>query len=94
MPITNVSFVGILSILLAMIFQLLIFSWNGNELSIASEEIANVVYDIDWIMANNSTKRLIILIMQRAQKPVYITLGKFANLSMTTFVMVQKIISF
>lgn len=84
----SVTFVGIITFLSAMIFQILFYSWNGNELSIASEEIAKTIYDIDWIPANNGTKHIVIQSMQRAQKPVYLTIGKFSDLSMTTFVTV------
>lgn len=70
---------------IAMFFQLLIYCWNGHELSVQSLMVGQAAYESKWINADDNTKKSLILIIARAQRPCYLTAGKFSKLSLETF---------
>lgn len=51
-------------------------------------EIANAAYNSNWFDASLSIKRLIMFIIMRSQKPIYLTAGKFTPASIESFEMV------
>lgn len=75
--------------LVLMLFQLLCYCWHGNEVQLVSGEIASNVFDIDWIVMNESVKNSLLLIMMRSQRPNFFTAGKFSLLSLQTFMTVS-----
>lgn len=76
-----------------MLFQLLIFCWNGNQVLEESLEIAFAAYDADWILCETEIQKALILIIQRSQRPLRISAGKFAYLTLETYMSVCRIIN-
>lgn len=76
--------------LLGMILQLFMFCWNGNEMSEASELVAQAAYNSQWVPAQRNVRKLMLLTTLRAQRPVYLTAGKFSRLSMATYATVRN----
>lgn len=74
----------------AMLFQLTIYCYNGNEVQIQSQEISKVAYTCDWVDANDDVKKSLILMMVRAQRPIRMSAGKFAYLTLETLMNVRK----
>lgn len=95
LPIMNPSFVSMASFTVAITFQLLIYCWNGNEVSLYSEKVADAAYDCRWLNASREVKLSLLLIMERAQRRSYLTAGKFSKLSLETFtaVSIRKLIN-
>lgn len=55
-----------------------------------SQKIMQACYDSDWLDYDKSMKKTLLLIMERAKRPVALTAGKFATLSLTSFVAVIR----
>nr|QXE93270.1 odorant receptor 44 [Eucryptorrhynchus brandti] len=70
----------ILIILLSI--QIFILAWNTNEVKIQSEGIADAVFQSNWFMLNKEGTQLTQVLIERAQKPLVITIGPFG--AMTT----------
>lgn len=67
--------------------------WYGNEIIVESESIYQAAYHVGWEeLKNNSLniKSYLILIMQRAQRPLKLTLGGFINLSVDLLISTVK----
>ncbi|KAF2879493.1 hypothetical protein ILUMI_26688 [Ignelater luminosus] len=76
---------------LAIIGPLFVLCYCGTELSKSSEYIANICYKIDFIGTDIRFQKSLLLIMIRSQKPIRITVGKFAGLSTEVFSWVSKV---
>ncbi|XP_017768637.1 PREDICTED: odorant receptor Or2-like [Nicrophorus vespilloides] len=88
--INSPKFFSMVSYLFLMLFQLLIYCWNGNELSIESLKVADEVYSSNWIVFDNDTKKSLMSMMRRAQKPIRLSAGKFAYLSLETYTTILR----
>ncbi|KAF2895754.1 hypothetical protein ILUMI_10422 [Ignelater luminosus] len=75
---------------LATIVPLFVVCYCGNELSKSSEYIANMCYKINFIGTDIKFQKSLLLIMMRSQKPVRLTIGKFAGISIEIFTWVSK----
>lgn len=76
--------------ILAILFILFIYCWHGNEVSLESVKIANVAYECNWISSDKNAKSSLMLMIQRAQRPSYLTAAKFTKVSLESFVVVSK----
>lgn len=65
------------------------YCYYGNEITLASVSISDACYDANFVGTNLSYQKDLLIIMQRSQKPVNHTIGKFANLTLTAFVSVS-----
>lgn len=74
-----------------MMFQILCYCWHGNEVILISSDIPKFAFNIDWIMLNEPTKKALLMLMMRAQRPIRFTTGKFAFLSLETYMTVIKL---
>lgn len=72
-----------------MSFQLVTYCWNGNEAIVHSVDVADAVFGCDWLITDEPTKRTLLLMMLRAQRPVKFTAAKFSVLSLQTYVWVS-----
>ncbi|XP_050293710.1 odorant receptor Or2-like [Anthonomus grandis grandis] len=72
------------------LFEIGICCWFAGLLTIKSLEVADACYNYTWLNSPASTKKLLLIILMRSQRPLYITAGKYARLSMTSFLMVLK----
>lgn len=70
----------------------LISSYWGHEVIIQSTSIANSCYDENLCDFGIRNQKSWILIMQRSQKPICFTVGKYAPLSLNTFLKVSHIL--
>jgi hypothetical protein len=70
--------------------QIFLLCFFGNKLTTASENVAKAVYDSDWHeYQNKSVKKGFLLMMQRSQKPAYLTAFKFVKVSREAFTTVS-----
>ncbi|KAJ8936710.1 hypothetical protein NQ318_020322 [Aromia moschata] len=55
-----------------------------------ANKISTSVYECDWLAADTKFKKSMILTLARLQKPIYLTAGNFAPLTLATFVGVKQ----
>lgn len=79
------EFMSAFCYLFLMLWQIFVYCWHGNEVQLESFSVACAIYACDWIGMDESTKKMLVLMMLRAQRPLKITAGKFAFLSVETF---------
>lgn len=77
-----------ISYFILMLFQLLIYCWHGNEILLESMNVAKAIFNSNWIVTEDEIKKYLMLMMLRAQRPIRMTAGKFAFLSLETYMTV------
>ncbi|XP_077288108.1 odorant receptor 67c-like [Arctopsyche grandis] len=65
--------------------QLFMISRFGQQIITESSDIADAAFGCAWFMYGKEFRKLVILIIQRAQKPLGLTAGKFFYISMESF---------
>ncbi|KAK9751711.1 7tm Odorant receptor [Popillia japonica] len=88
--IRSTRFFSMLCFACLMLFQLLIFCWNGNEVLVESLEIAFAAYDSDWFVCDIATQKAVVLVIQRAQRALQLSAGKFAYLTLETYMSILR----
>lgn len=92
MTIKNTSLAISLSmLLLANLYQIFILCYFGDQLIEKSTNLADTVYCSNWYTRNIDEIKMIKFLIMRAQKPCYISIFKFSNVSMITFKTVSTI---
>ncbi|KAL3268488.1 hypothetical protein HHI36_007599 [Cryptolaemus montrouzieri] len=92
------SIVGVYSItgisftlyIVSMLFQIFFYCFFGNDLIAESNSITDSIYVSNWYTYETSSKKILILIMERAKKPLMLTAGKVVAVSLPLFVAVLK----
>ncbi|CAH1965439.1 unnamed protein product [Acanthoscelides obtectus] len=72
-------------------FQLFMICYFGIFVTDASRAYRNCLYELDWYSSSRRFKQCILIMMERMDRPLYITLGKFSPLTLQTFVAVTRI---
>lgn len=83
-----------LTFTIAIGFLLGIYCWHGNEVTLESCKIADAIYECNWIYCDKNAKICLMLMIQRAQKPCYLTAAKFTNVVLDTYVAVRKTLTY
>ncbi|XP_050303510.1 putative odorant receptor 92a isoform X2 [Anthonomus grandis grandis] len=89
-PITSPNFFSQMEYFSAVLFQFSLYCWFGNQMTIAGASISTAVYNSDWFACSKRVKKSIILTMSRMQRPVFVSIGKFTPLTLTTLLAVIK----
>lgn len=50
-----------------------------------SENVKDACYQSDWVDFNLKVRKSLFIIMERSKRPVYLTAGGFANLSLDSY---------
>ncbi|XP_050305967.1 putative odorant receptor 92a [Anthonomus grandis grandis] len=79
------QFFSMLLFLLAMMCQLGVYCWFGNEIILNSAAIRKACYDSDWVDYSVRVRKILFIIMERGKRPLYLTAGKFSILSLASF---------
>ncbi|KAI7815069.1 Odorant receptor Or10a [Rhyzopertha dominica] len=75
---------------MCIVMQLAMYCWFGNEVILKSDEITRACYESNWEDFDASTKRTLLIIMERAKRPIILTAAKFSVLSLTSFASVMR----
>lgn len=72
--------------------ELLFFYWHGQLVTYESEQIAIAVWKSDWYkrLELKEHMRNVRFLLQRAQRPAYMRVGLFFELTLETYVAVSK----
>nr|UTN00935.1 odorant receptor [Semanotus bifasciatus] len=72
------------------ISPIMFYCYFGEEVTKKGGEIPLAIWQSDWLGATKAYKTSMLLTMARAQKPVHLTTGKFAPLTLATLVSIFK----
>ncbi|XP_012060575.1 PREDICTED: odorant receptor Or2-like [Atta cephalotes] len=74
-----------------MLMQIYLYCWFGNEVTLKSTEIGNVIYEMEWPMLPVDLMKILLLIITRSKRPIKITSGYMITLSNDSFMKIIKI---
>ncbi|XP_044735535.1 odorant receptor 13a-like [Chrysoperla carnea] len=70
--------------------SLFVYCWYGEKISKESKSIGDSLYNTDWYNMTKEFKYLVIQMIFRSQKPVYITAWGFINATLQSYTAVLK----
>ncbi|XP_013195343.2 odorant receptor 4 [Amyelois transitella] len=79
MEMSNKFFLG------AAMTQMGIVCWYADDIYRASMGVSDAVYESGWYNCNTRSRRALLAMLQRSQKPLYFTALKFKTITMTTY---------
>nr|WKF45104.1 odorant receptor 46 [Podabrus annulatus] len=84
------NFIRCLFFFVADVIQLAMLCFACNEVILKSEKIRDACYMSDWNKYNTSVCKTLFIIMERSKRPLCFTAGKFAVISLETFITILK----
>ncbi|CAL1676368.1 unnamed protein product [Lasius platythorax] len=91
---TTSSYVIFISLMIytgAMLAQIFIYCWFGNEVKTKSLQLANNIYNkVEWPVLSNSCKKDLVLIMKRSTIPIEFNSMYILTLNLDSFVALLK----
>nr|UEN71222.1 olfactory receptor 39 [Gregopimpla kuwanae] len=91
MKIMSGEFLSMILYLLAILVQIFIYCWYGNEVMIKSIEVGNAAYAMDWTLLNVNIRKNILILMIRALRPIKFTSGYIMVLSIDSYNNLMKL---
>lgn len=73
--------------------SLFVYCWYGEKISKESKSIGDSLYNTDWYNMTKDFKYLVIQMIFRSQKPIYITAWGFINATLQSYTAVREFIS-
>ncbi|XP_030748219.1 odorant receptor 49b-like [Sitophilus oryzae] len=67
-----------------LVCQIFIFAWTANEIKEQSIALSDYIYKSPWYNSSEEVKKLLAIMMIRAQKPLVVTLGPFSPMTSNT----------
>ncbi|XP_060535468.1 odorant receptor Or2-like isoform X2 [Cylas formicarius] len=86
----SVAFLFNIAFVFDVLFEIGIYCWFAGLLTIKSLAVADACYNYNWLLSSENNKKLLLIVLTRSQKPLFTTAGKFARLSMASFLSVLK----
>ncbi|KAI4456221.1 odorant receptor [Holotrichia oblita] len=87
-PMSNAKALGDFCYVTVICIQLLLFCYWGNEVALESQSLTFSCYEVNFVDMPKHFQKHLIFMMQRCQRPVILTAGKFINLSLSAYVSV------
>ncbi|XP_037300643.1 odorant receptor 4 [Manduca sexta] len=69
----------------AALTQMGIVCWYADDIYRASVGVSDAVYESGWYNSDARSRRLLLVVLQRSQKPLYFTALKFRSITMSTY---------
>nr|AWT23255.1 OR1 [Hycleus cichorii]AWT23256.1 OR6 [Hycleus cichorii] len=83
----SVQFINLLFYFTAMLVQLWMYCWFGNEIILKSIQVGDACYNSKWYELDSKLiKNYVFLIMERCKRPIAISVYGLATLSLTSYV--------
>ncbi|XP_072939689.1 odorant receptor Or1-like [Epargyreus clarus] len=82
--VTSLAFFG------AMVIQLAIQCFSGNELTYQAGKVADAVMQCKWERMSPRLRKLLVMPMMRAQRPLHLSAASFANMDNNCFLAIMK----
>ncbi|EZA58600.1 hypothetical protein X777_14766, partial [Ooceraea biroi] len=74
----------------AILMQIFIYCWFGNEVKLKSLHLMNNIYNMEWTTLNSSSKKALLFIMKRAMVPIEFHSSYIITMNLDSFVAVLK----
>nr|QZH55137.1 odorant receptor 41 [Achelura yunnanensis] len=87
---SSVQFYSMVNYMVTMLSQLFLYCWCGNELTIRSQKLREVLYQTPWYELDVKFGRLLWVAMQRMKRPIIFKAGHYIALSRPTFVSILR----
>nr|XP_033331543.1 odorant receptor 46a-like [Megalopta genalis] len=68
-----------------LLLQIFYFCWFGNEVKLKSLEVADMIFESEWTLLNDSTKRILLMMMRRATVPIEFTSNHIVSMNVEAF---------
>nr|QXE93222.1 odorant receptor 42 [Eucryptorrhynchus scrobiculatus] len=75
---------------LLLLVQIFILAFTAQEINTQSFNISNAVYESSWIDQSEAIKRMKLIMLMRAQKPLAISIGPFRPMNIEAALMTLK----
>ncbi|VEN35800.1 unnamed protein product [Callosobruchus maculatus] len=72
-------------------FQLFMICYFAIFVTDASQAYRGCLYELDWFSSSRRFKQCMLIMMQRMERPLNITIGKFSPITLQTFVAVTRV---
>ncbi|KAL2725887.1 odorant receptor 46a-like [Vespula maculifrons] len=72
-------------------FQIFCYCWYGNELRLKGKEVADAIYNSDWVMSTQSDRRNLQFLMRISQKELTLSYHRIFSLNLDAFTWVSNI---
>ncbi|XP_066144369.1 odorant receptor 2a-like isoform X2 [Euwallacea fornicatus] len=76
--------------MMAMSYQLYLYCWFGNEVTLKFQELPQHIWESNWLATDTQYKKSLMFTMLRTRKPVFFTAGRFSRLTLPTFMSILK----
>ncbi|XP_044729194.1 odorant receptor 94a-like [Chrysoperla carnea] len=87
----NPIMISALLYLSALYYQISTLSWIGNEFTLNWEKISDAIYESEWYLLSSKNKKSLMFMKNRFRRPIFISIGKFAPLGVTSLCMVLRL---
>nr|AZQ24890.1 odorant receptor [Aphidius gifuensis] len=87
----NPEFLPVVMYTMCMVIEIFILCYSGNQVTIESINVGHAIYDMDWTQFELSTKKNLMMIMNRTLHPVIFTGCHFVKLSIDSFTSLIKL---
>ncbi|XP_068918272.1 putative odorant receptor 92a [Tenebrio molitor] len=84
---TSTQFIALITYEIALLAELLMFCWWGNELIMKSQLIPQAAFESDWVESSVSYKKDLAFFIMRTQKPMTLFAIDFFSISLSTFIL-------
>ncbi|XP_015432303.1 PREDICTED: odorant receptor 49b-like [Dufourea novaeangliae] len=81
----DLNIVDVLMYTACTLLQIFYYSWYGNEVKLKSLEVPGIVFESDWMFLSNSSKKSLLIIMQRASVPIEFTCVHLLSMNLDSF---------
>nr|UTN00911.1 odorant receptor [Semanotus bifasciatus] len=72
--------------------KLFLVYWNAHDIIIESTKISEAVFESEWYNFDPKVKKMLMLVIQRAQKPMGMSIGPFYEVRLEGFIAIFKAI--
>lgn len=91
-PFFSLAFLQYLNYGFLIITQVFLYCWWGNEMTLANQEVQRAVAETYSPYSTVDENKSLKLILVRTQRPLHITAGKFAELSLESYKEVEMVV--
>nr|AOE48064.1 putative odorant receptor OR59 [Athetis lepigone] len=86
----SIEFASTTLFIICILTELFIYCYYGNEVTVESERVSQSIYSMEWRRERPAFRRSLVLVMERAKRPLRPTAGRIIPLSLDTYVTILK----
>ncbi|XP_035454253.2 odorant receptor 4 [Spodoptera frugiperda] len=86
----SIEFASTTLFIICILIELFIFCYYGNEVTVESSRVSESLYSMEWARAGTAFRRSLVLVMERAKRPLRPAAGRVIPLSLDTYVTILK----